>query len=53
MKGKNKKGMEIEMLIWMIIAIVILVIMVVAYMVLRGKGINALDYMKNLFRFGS
>ena len=41
-----------EMLVWMIIAIVILVIMAAAYFILRGKGINALDYVKNLFRFG-
>ena len=48
---KNKKGIEMEMMVWMLIAIAILVIMVAAYIILRGKGINALDYIKNLFRF--
>lgn len=49
---KGKKGIEMEMIGWWIIAIVILVIMLVAYFVLKGKGINAIEFIKNIFRFG-
>ncbi|MFH1710880.1 MAG: hypothetical protein ABH840_01050 [Nanoarchaeota archaeon] len=47
----NKKGIEIEMLVWWIIAFVILVVAVVGIIILRGKGTGALDFIKNLFRF--
>jgi len=52
MKRINKKGMELEMLVWMIIAAVILVIGFVGYLVLRGKGIGAIEFVKSIFRFG-
>lgn len=48
----KKKAMEIEMLGWWIIALVVFVIMVVGFVILKGKGINAIDYIKNIFRFG-
>jgi L-cystine uptake protein TcyP (sodium:dicarboxylate symporter family) len=48
----NKKAMEIEMLGWWIIALVVFVIMIVGFVILKGKGINAIDYIKNIFRFG-
>ena len=47
-----KRGMETEMLGWWILAIAVLVIVVVAFLVLKGKGVGAIDYIKNLFRFG-
>jgi len=50
-KIRGKKAMELETLIWWIIAIVILVVIVVASIVLRNKGVNALDYIQDLFRF--
>ena len=49
----NKKGMEIETLVWVIVIAVFLVLMGVAYVILRAKGINAIDYIKNIFRFRS
>ncbi len=49
---KDKRGIELEMLGWWIIAVVILVIIVVAIILLKGKGTAALEYIKNLFRFG-
>ena len=49
----GKKGMELEMLGYWIIAIAILVLLVIGYIVLREKGISALDFIKNLFRFKS
>ena len=51
-KRINKKGLEIEMLGWWVIAIVVLIIMVLGFFILKGKGINAIDYIKDLFRFG-
>ena len=51
MKLKNKKGLEIEMLVWIIVAVVILVVMVVAFIILRGKDVGFIEFIKNLFRF--
>jgi hypothetical protein len=52
MKRLGKKGMEIEMLVAIIIIIVFLVLSVIGYIYLKAKGINAIDYIKNIFRFG-
>jgi len=52
MKRLGKKGMEIETLVGIIILIVFLVLAVVGYVILKAKGINAIDYIKNIFRFG-
>ena len=49
-RGK-KRGMEIQMIGWWILAIVILAIMFAAYMILKSKGIDAIEYVKNIFRF--
>ena len=43
--------MELEMLVWWVIAFFILVVAVVGIIILRGKGFSALDFIKNLFRF--
>ena len=51
-KGSNKKGMEMELIGWWIIGIVVLVIMVSGYLILKGKGMNALEFLKDLIRFG-
>ncbi len=49
----NKKGdIELEMLAWWMIAILVLVIMLVAYLILSGRGQAILGHIKNLFRFG-
>jgi len=50
-KMKNKKAMELEMLGWWIIALAILVLLIIGIVILRAKGVNALEYIKNLFRF--
>ena len=39
------------MLSWWIIALVTLVIMFLGYLILTGKITDALEYVKNLFRF--
>ena len=49
----NKKAMEMEILAWWIIALGILAIMIIGYAILKAKGIDALEYLKNLFRFRS
>ncbi len=48
---KDKKGIELEMLGWWIIALVVLVLLIMAILILKSKGISAIDYIKNLFRF--
>ncbi len=50
---RDKRGIEIEMLTWWIIGIAVLVIAIGVIMVLKGKGSNAIDFIRNLFRFGS
>ncbi len=49
-KKKSKKAMEVEMIGWIGIAVAILVIMVVGYIILKGKGSSAIDFIQNLFR---
>ncbi|MBU1136395.1 MAG: hypothetical protein KJ559_02710 [Nanoarchaeota archaeon] len=50
---KRKKGaIELEMLAWFLIAFAVLVIIVVGYIILSGKGIGIIEHIKNLFRFG-
>ena len=52
MKGMNKKGIEMEMIGWYVMAIAVLIILVVGAIVLKGKGTGAIAFVKNLFRFG-
>lgn len=47
----QKKGMEIEVLGWWIMGLLVLVLLVVASIYLKMKGISAIEYIKNLFRF--
>lgn len=52
-EATGKKGaMEMEQIAYWIIGFIVLVIVVAGYMILRGKGGGALDFVKNLFRFG-
>jgi len=48
---KNKKGLELEVLGKIIIALIVLVLLIIGVVILTGKGSGALDYIKNLFRF--
>jgi len=47
----RKKGVAIEGLVWWIIAIGVLAIVIVFAVVLKSKGLNLIDYIKDLFRF--
>jgi len=48
----NKRGIELEMLGWWILGLVVLVIVVIGIVILKGKGVGALEFIKNIFRFG-
>ncbi len=50
-KETGKKGMELEMLGWWLIAFAVLVIVIIGIIILKEKGLGALDFIKNLFRF--
>lgn len=49
---KDKKGQIWETLIPWIIGLLVLVVILGFYFVLSGKGTAAIDFVKNLFRFG-
>jgi len=49
---RNKRGIELEMLGWWILALAVLVFMVIAFFILKGKGIGAIEFIKNIFQFG-
>ncbi|MCD4699144.1 MAG: hypothetical protein K8R91_01035 [Phycisphaerae bacterium] len=48
----GKKGIVTDYLPWILIAVAVLVILSVTIFVLQGKGISAIDTIKNLFRSG-
>ena len=48
---KNKRGIELDMLAYWIIAIAVLIIIVIGIILLSGKGTDALSFIKGLFRF--
>ena len=52
MNMKKKGAIELESLAWWIIAIVVLVVILIAYFILSGKGTGVIEHIKNLFRFG-
>jgi len=48
----NRKGaIELETLAYWIIAFLVLVIIVFAYLIISGKGTGIIEHIKNLFRF--
>jgi len=52
MRIKSKKGQIWETLIPWIIAVAFLVLIVIAYAILSGKGTSMIEYLQNLLRFG-
>ena len=50
MKRLAKKGLVSEYLPWILIALAVLVVLMVAIFVLKGKGISVLDSLKNIFK---
>ena len=51
-KKMDKKGVALEFLFWMILALIVLVVVVIGFMILTGKGRGALDFIKDIFRWG-
>ena len=49
---KDKKGVEDEFLFWMIFGLICLVVIVLVLGIFKGKGIGAIEFIKNLFRWG-
>lgn len=49
---KDKKGIVMDYLPWIIIAVLVLVIVFIAIFVIKDTGIGFLDKIKNLFRRG-
>ena len=50
-RKSNKKAIMQDMLIWVLIGVALLALIVGSIFYLNSKGINALDYIKDLFRF--
>ncbi len=50
--GKRGISMPAEALIWLLIGAAILFIVIMGYMILKNKGISAIDFIKNLLKFG-
>ena len=48
----NKKGIVAEYVVYWIVAIALLILVLVIYGILHSKGISAIEYIKNLLRFG-
>jgi len=49
---KSKKGQIWQTLIPWIIGVAVLVLILILYVILSGKGTGAIEYFKNLVRFG-
>lgn len=50
---KKKRGaFELDQLAWWIVGIAVLVIVVIGLFILKDKGVGAMQYLNNIFRFG-
>ena len=49
---KNRKGIAMNYLGWLIIALVVLVLVVVAFIMIKGKQEGGLVFIKDLLRWG-
>jgi len=49
---KNKKGIISEYLPWVLIALAVLAILMIAIFVLKDKGFSVIDKLGELLRFG-
>ena len=50
-KLKNKASFELENLGWLILALITLGILIIGILIFKDKGLSALNFIKNLFRF--
>lgn len=49
---RGKKAIVTDYLPWILIAVAVLVILTIAIVVLKGKGISLIDKIKDLLNFG-
>ena len=50
---EDRKGeVAMEYLFWLILGVIVLIVVVFIIMILSGKGIAAIEYIKDLFRWG-
>jgi len=49
-RGNKKKGIVSEYLPWLLIGLAILAILMISIFLLKGKGFEFIDSIKNLFR---
>ena len=47
----DKRGIISEYLPWILIALAVLVILMMAAFILKEKGVSVIDSLKNLFRY--
>ena len=52
-KIRGKRGIFEDYMGWVILAVALLALALVGYFILKGKGIGAIEFIKNIFRFGS
>ena len=50
--GSRKGAVAMEFLFWLILGVIVLVVVVIIIGILTGKGIGAIEYIKDLFRWG-
>ena len=48
----NEKGVAMEYLFWLILGVIVLVVIIIIIGILTGKGSAAIEYIKDLFRWG-
>jgi hypothetical protein len=51
-KKRNKGGVISEYLPWLLIAIILLVIILISIFLLKGKGFEFIDQIRNIFKGG-
>lgn len=51
-KGFRKRGIVTDYLPWILIAVAVLVIMLIASFILKEKGFDLIDKLKDFFSFG-
>lgn len=49
---RGKKGIVWSEIAWWVIGLAVLAIVIVAVMIMRGRGTDLIEQIKNIFRFG-
>jgi hypothetical protein len=49
---KRRGAFELDQLAWWIVGIAVLVIVIIGLFILKDKGVGAMQYLNNIFRFG-